>query len=662
MPSSPRPAVAPFLCAALALVVIVPPAHALRVATWNVARYNGTQTSREAAMQTVVNGMNADVIILQELNAALGRDRFLNNVLNVAQPGQWAASSWFEVQSFPTVEGGAVFYKPAKVSILPPVLISTSERDVIACWVQPAGYLSSSAWFRMYSFHFKAGESDSMRRRVECTDLRNHLNTNSAGTNLLIGGDGNFYNSFEGGYLRLLEDQLDDDGRMKDPITMSSSDWGHSANALRHTQSPCDAGCPSGFTGGALDDRFDLWLSSYNLQDGQGLDYVAQVSMSSGAYPFAYGNDGSHFNLAVNDPPANTAVSATIAQALHDAADHLPVIITLKIPARVVAASTLELETAIVGGTSLASLAVENGVVPPGDALDYTLNASAGFTAPGAAFSLNPGLQNNHTISMNTSTSGFKSGTLTVNCDDPDSTAKPVQLYGTVLRHASASLDSTAALLSTSLDFGDHPIGGFSDMAVRAHNLGFDALQAGLSMDAANITGGDGRFSIVGGFTPVLLAGTGQTWNVHFDDTGATLDQEYTATLTFNTSDEAWSGATTLSNLTVSLRAKPVSGVAGVPDKVIPKALAFYAPRPNPVAHDVEIAFDLPLPAPASLGIYDLAGRRVATLVSGTLEADHHVIRWDGRSESGSRVGAGLYFARFSTPGLNRVARLIVLP
>ena len=75
-----------------------------------------------------------------------------------------------------------------------------------------------------------------------------------------------------------------------------------------------------------------------------------------------------------------------------------------------------------------------------------------------------------------------------------------------------------------------------------------------------------------------------------------------------------------------------------------------------------QIAFDLPQAASASLGIFDLTGRRVATLVSGTLEADHHAIRWNGRSDAGTRVSAGLSFARFSTPGLNRVSRLVALP
>jgi endonuclease/exonuclease/phosphatase family metal-dependent hydrolase len=654
--------------AVLALAIAAHPAHALRVATWNIARYDGSQTALEPAMRTVINGMNPDVIILQELNSVTGRNRFLANVLNTAQPGQWSASNWVQLQVSPA-EGGAIFYKTAKVAISSITTLSTSgPRDVLMCWVQPAGYVSTSAWFRLYSVHLKAGgpgTADSTTRRLECTDLRNHLNTQPAGTNILVGGDTNFYGDQEGGYIRLTESQLDDDGRMKDPHPLSGSWHSISGYAQWDTQSPCLSGdCGTGFTGGGLDDRFDLWLTSYGMQDGQGVDYVPQISITSGAYPWAYGNDGNHFNQAINNG-TNSTVGATIAQALHDASDHLPTLIVLQLPARVVAESELNFDPVIVGGVATPQvLHVSNNAALPGDALDYTLTAPPGFTAPGGSFVRAPGgITNNHAIGVNTATPGLKTGTLTVNCDDPDSLAKPVLLSAPVLRHGSPSLDSSAVQVAATLDFGSHAIGDFADMELRAHNQAWDDLQAGLSLDAANITGTDaGRFSIVGGFTPVLIDGVGQTLNVHFDDTGATLDQVYTATLTISSSDEPWNGATSEPDLVVTLQAKPTSGTAAAPGHRIPKVLAFYPPRPNPVSADVQIGFDLPHAATASLGIFDLAGRRVATLVSGSLEADHYSVRWDGRDLSGSRVAAGLYFARFVTPGMSRVARLVMLP
>ena len=43
--------------------------------------------------------------------------------------------------------------------------------------------------------------------------------------------------------------------------------------------------------------------------------------------------------------------------------------------------------------------------------------------------------------------------------------------------------------------------------AVRVFDQGYTSLQARLSLDAAEIQGGDGRFSIAGGFTPGLVSG-----------------------------------------------------------------------------------------------------------------------------------------------------------
>ena len=42
----------------------------------------------------------------------------------------------------------------------------------------------------------------------------------------------------------------------------------------------------------------------------------------------AFGNDGLHFNDSINAMP-NIAVSPNVAQALHDASDHLPVYLDL---------------------------------------------------------------------------------------------------------------------------------------------------------------------------------------------------------------------------------------------------------------------------------------------------------------------------------------------
>ncbi|MDP8203389.1 MAG: T9SS type A sorting domain-containing protein, partial [Candidatus Tenebribacter mawsonii] len=66
-----------------------------------------------------------------------------------------------------------------------------------------------------------------------------------------------------------------------------------------------------------LDDRFDFIFSSYQLNNGSGLEYIDNTITS-------FGNDGLHFNLSIN-AGTNSAVSQEVADALYNASDHLPV-------------------------------------------------------------------------------------------------------------------------------------------------------------------------------------------------------------------------------------------------------------------------------------------------------------------------------------------------
>jgi flagellar hook assembly protein FlgD len=47
---------------------------------------------------------------------------------------------------------------------------------------------------------------------------------------------------------------------------------------------------------------------------------------------------------------------------------------------------------------------------------------------------------------------------------------------------------------------------------------------------------------------------------------------------------------------------------------------------------------------PVEISVYDLAGRRMKTLVSGIGSAGRHDVAWDGRDESGAHVRRGMYF------------------
>jgi hypothetical protein len=81
---------------------------------------------------------------------------------------------------------------------------------------------------------------------------------------------------------------------------------------------------------------------------------------------------------------------------------------------------------------------------------------------------------------------------------------------------------------------------------------------------------------------------------------------------------------------------------------------------PNPFNPQTTIAFSLPEAADVSLEIYDVAGRRVATLVDGQLESGPHNVTWDGTTESGERAASGVYFYKL-VAGEQKTTRKMVL-
>ncbi len=642
------------LTAALLLGVFAAPAHALRVVTWNLLAYDDLAVPvRRPHMLQIVSGLVPDVMIVQELFSPAAADSFANLLKFMLPAKVWKGGGG----TYLATTQSALYYDSLQVSHGNLVALATGgPRQVLAALIRPNGYKANAASFRVYSVHFKAGNgatvpTDSSTRTAECTSLRNSLNTAPAGTNLLLGGDSNFYGSFETGYARLTESQADNDGRLRDPLTLAGL-WNNPAYAPYHTQSPC-AGSPCVGSSGGMDDRFDLFLHSYSLNDGLGLDVVGG-GLPSGYGP--YGNDGQHFNDSIDGSGFNNAVPLFVAAALRQASDHLPVIATLRLPAKLATVSELAFGDVLVGSAPSQSLAVDNLPAPPAATLSYSLAAPAGFTAPGGTFNNTAAAPADvHAIVMLAGSVGVKTGTLTINSNDLDTTAKAVLLSGRVLAHAVPSLDSLADVVSDTLDFGVVAQGSFTERSLRLHNRGYSALQARLVRTAEFVAGTE-RFTFQ---APAALVTDAATYAVTFNATGADPDSDHLAELRIAPADEPLPGALAFDTLRVTLRAHvaPNGGVPGTPT-----VLRFSPPAPNPSRGGTLFAFDLPVAAAVSLALYDAGGRRVAEVARGEYPAGRHQVRWQPAGRTGESLRAGLYFARFATPGLTRVARLVVLP
>jgi len=91
-----------------------------------------------------------------------------------------------------------------------------------------------------------------------------------------------------------------------------------------------------------------------------------------------------------------------------------------------------------------------------------------------------------------------------------------------------------------------------------------------------------------------------------------------------------------------------------------PPAVAVRA-VPNPFNPATEIRFSLPGRDRIALRIHDARGRLVRRLVTGTLPAGDHAVRWRGDDDAGRPVASGTYLAVLSTTAGQRTAKLTLL-
>ncbi len=83
--------------------------------------------------------------------------------------------------------------------------------------------------------------------------------------------------------------------------------------------------------------------------------------------------------------------------------------------------------------------------------------------------------------------------------------------------------------------------------------------------------------------------------------------------------------------------------------------------QPNPVRGEARLAFSLAAGGPATLRVYDLAGRLVRTLLEDERPAGPGVLIWDGRDGDGREAAAGVYFARLESRGRVMSQKLLMV-
>ena len=302
----------------LTILVSILDASTVRIMTYNILNYQD-ENSREDDYALIIDFIQPDLIVAQEIIGETGYSHFRSDVLDVIAPNSWASAPFTNQTAQQDI---ALYYKDDTFTFISTSVVYTAQssgtRDVIQ-WVMLHNL--SGIEFNVYGVHLKAssGTSNANQRLQETTILRDHLNELDANF-FIVAGDFNIYSnnsSSEPAFDMLTGASDDNAGRLFDPIDRIGHWHNNSSYSDVHTQSPRTSSFGGGANGG-MDDRFDWLFVSQSI-----LDETSSMYYVDGTY-WAFGNDGNHFNDAINDGN-NNSVSAEMADALHDASDHLPV-------------------------------------------------------------------------------------------------------------------------------------------------------------------------------------------------------------------------------------------------------------------------------------------------------------------------------------------------
>ena len=302
----------------------------------NITNYCTSSTNspskKDDYMNTIVGYLMPDIITVNEMvgDGGTGANRLLTNALNQDGRNFYKQANYSANSSLCNM----LYYNKNKFKLIRQDKIDRALNKtqlVRQIDVYMLYYLDNSElelgdtnFLTIYVAHFKAGNTSSnVSERAKATEaIMDYHSTNyKSDHSYLISGDLNMYTSNEQGFINLVGDP-NTSIRFKDPIRRSGS-WNNNGSfATIHTQSTHVSG--SCFSGGAMDDRFDMVLCGQEVISNQrGYGYI------SGSYK-ALGNDGQHFNSSLNSG-SNNSVPADVLNSLYNMSDHLPVAIQMKI-------------------------------------------------------------------------------------------------------------------------------------------------------------------------------------------------------------------------------------------------------------------------------------------------------------------------------------------
>jgi flagellar hook assembly protein FlgD len=93
----------------------------------------------------------------------------------------------------------------------------------------------------------------------------------------------------------------------------------------------------------------------------------------------------------------------------------------------------------------------------------------------------------------------------------------------------------------------------------------------------------------------------------------------------------------------------------------VPSKKPILKVKPTIFRNEVVIEFMLPQDGRVKMCVYDVTGKRVATLLDRLTEAGNYSFRWNGKDNGENILPVGVYFIRLNTPVTSLTKKVILL-
>ena len=104
-----------------------------------------------------------------------------------------------------------------------------------------------------------------------------------------------------------------------------------------------------------------------------------------------------------------------------------------------------------------------------------------------------------------------------------------------------------------------------------------------------------------------------------------------------------------------------VVGTDDGPRSQIPVSFSLSQNYPNPFNPLTTLSYDLPENGHVSITIFDIAGKRVKTLVNTYQLAGSRSTQWNAANDAGTPVSGGLYFYTIRAGDLKQTRKMLLL-